>query len=139
MRKGFTLIELLIVVIVIAILATFAIPQYMKAVERAKVSKAAHHLGLISQAEKMYRADLDEYPDVSDGDFGTTFEDYVELNEIDNDMDWSYSVTGSGDGSTFTATADRSAGPYAGQALEVNEMGEWDGSDHGLFRIPGSE
>ncbi|MBN2483657.1 MAG: prepilin-type N-terminal cleavage/methylation domain-containing protein [Candidatus Omnitrophica bacterium] len=137
MRKGFTLIELLIVVIVIAILATFAIPQYMKAVERAKVSKGAHHIGLIAQAMKMYRADTDEYPDASTGDFGDTFVDYVELNEIDNDSDWDYTVTGDANGETFTITADRTAGPYAGQVLEINEMGEWDNSDHLLFRIPG--
>ena len=136
MRKGFTLIELLIVVIVIAILATFAIPQYMKAVERAKVSKGAHHIGLIAQAMKMYRADTDEYPDVSDGEFGSVFEDYVELNEIDNDGDWDYSVAGDASGTSFTATATRSAGPYEGDVLEITELGEWDGSDHDLFRIP---
>ncbi len=45
MKKGFTLLEILIVVIIIAILATFGIPQYIKASRKAIASEAISTIG----------------------------------------------------------------------------------------------
>lgn len=43
-RKGFTLVELMIVVAVIAILASIAIPSYMQSVQRSARSEAIGHV-----------------------------------------------------------------------------------------------
>ena len=54
MKKGFTLLEILIVIIIIAILATFAIPQYIRAAKRAIASEAISVIGSIKGALARY-------------------------------------------------------------------------------------
>lgn len=61
-RLGFTLIELLIVVAIIAILAAIAIPNFLQAQTRAKVSRALADMKTISNATEMYYTDYNQYP-----------------------------------------------------------------------------
>ena len=123
MKKGFTLIELLIVVIVVAILATFAVPQYLKVVEKTKGAKATHNGTLITNAEKMHRAELDLYLDVANDVFAASvLNDFVEMVEIDADTDWTYDVTLS-DASTFLLTMVRVDGPNATETITVDQDG----------------
>jgi type IV pilus assembly protein PilE len=126
MRKGFTLIELIVVVIVIAILASFAVPQYITSIERAKKAKAENALGIIAQAEKMYRAENDTYVNFASGAADATLGSYVELDEVDNDTDWDYQVTGATT-TAFLATATRSGGSNNGETVTVDQSGSWGG------------
>ncbi|MDD3297145.1 MAG: prepilin-type N-terminal cleavage/methylation domain-containing protein [Candidatus Omnitrophica bacterium] len=123
MRKGFTLLELLIVVIVVGILATIAIPQFLTSVEKARVAKAKNALGLISHAEKMYRAENDEYVALEvSGDDDTALDNYIELDQIRNDNDWNYVVT-STEATIFTITATKEGGAYAGATITLDQDG----------------
>jgi type IV pilus assembly protein PilE len=126
MRKGFTLIELIVVVIIIAILASFAVPQYITSIERAKKAKAENALGIIAQAEKMYRAENDTYVNFASGAADATLGSYVELDEVDNDTDWNYQVTGATT-TAFLATATRSGGSNNGETVTVDQSGNWGG------------
>lgn len=51
---GFTLMELMIVVIIVAILVTLALPVYHRTVERSRMSEAYLHLEAIKNAELAY-------------------------------------------------------------------------------------
>ena len=57
MKKAFTLIELLIVIAIIAILALIAVPNFLEAQVRAKVSKAYADQRTIATAVESYAVD----------------------------------------------------------------------------------
>jgi prepilin-type N-terminal cleavage/methylation domain-containing protein len=59
---GFTLIELLIVVAIIAILAAIAVPNFLEAQTRAKVSRAKADMRTIATATEAYAVDYNRYP-----------------------------------------------------------------------------
>jgi len=52
--KGFSIIELLVVVLIIGVLAAIALPQYQKAVERARAATIFPLLKAIGEAEDNY-------------------------------------------------------------------------------------
>jgi type II secretion system protein G len=61
-RKAFTLIELLIVVAIIAILAAIAVPNFLEAQTRSKVSRAKSDMRSIATALESYFVDNNAYP-----------------------------------------------------------------------------
>lgn len=67
--KGFTLIELLIVVIIIAILAAIAIPQFSTSSADAQEAAAVSNLNLMRSAVELYRVQHNgNYPSKTVGD-----------------------------------------------------------------------
>jgi len=117
-RKGFTLVELLMVVIIIGILVTLAVPNYYRSVERAKSGKAKGAMDAIRKAELQYRGANDQYTGVL-----TELADYdlpIDLQD-GADQDWQY--TANGDSSTLMITALRVGGPNDGSSLTMDQDG----------------
>ena len=82
--KGFTLIELLIVVAIIAILAAIAVPNFLEAQTRSKVSRVKSDLRTYATALESYYIDNNTYPSQAssqpNGQFGAGY------NQMGNDQ-----------------------------------------------------
>lgn len=61
-RAGFTLIELLIVVAIIAILAAIAVPNFLEAQVRSKISRGLADMRSLRVALEAYCVDAQKYP-----------------------------------------------------------------------------
>ncbi len=66
-KRAFTLIELLIVVAIIAILAAIAVPNFLEAQTRSKVSRCAADMRSIRTAIESYYVDVNWYPETDTG------------------------------------------------------------------------
>lgn len=55
MTKGFTLMEVLVTIIIIGILAAVAMPQYTKAVNKARITEMLVHINALQKGIDMYR------------------------------------------------------------------------------------
>jgi len=61
-ESGFTLLELMIVVSIIGILATFAVPSYRQSVVKAREAVLQQDLATMRDVLDQYRADRGKYP-----------------------------------------------------------------------------
>jgi len=124
-RKGFTMIELMVVVVVIGILASIAVPMYGKYVRNARLTEASGRVGEIITSAKAY---AQEHQDASGNP--TWPSGAVGIVDLSNSESFSYAITaGNGDNATTTALTIEATGlansRMAGVTLEVtvNSLG----------------
>ena len=113
-RRGMTLTELLMTVIVIAILASMALPQYRRTVERGYWRTSQDVLRTIYAGQQVYFTINDQYVDNP-----TTLAQWRQIymddpnGSIPIPVTFSVTTNGlSGAAATFTATATRDAGIF---------------------------
>ena len=112
MKKGFTLIELLIVIIIVALLVTLAVPKYKTAMEKARAQEGITNLTLAAdQANGYYMSHEGTYSGFS-GNYtqGADKTKKVYFN----------TVAISGGGESLTLTTARTTGAYT---LGINLSG----------------
>ena len=66
MRRGFTLIELMVVLTIVALLLTLAVPRYFGSIDKSKEAVLRENLNQMRDAISRYYADKGKYPDSLD-------------------------------------------------------------------------
>ncbi len=134
MRKSaFTLLELMIVIIIVGILATLAIPQFTKAAEKARLTEAFGMVGTIKKAIFMYRAEYNCSPLSGATIFGTDINTLGLHIEVPGDSYFHYFIS-TGGGLNVPASVDNlriggrnpagiSSGDPASLSVNINEEG----------------
>lgn len=121
-NNGFTLLELIITVVIVAILASIAIPSYQNYITRSKIKEAQSNLIALSlSAENYYQRTLN-YPTATINSSSALSSDTVFKTwaPSSNAFEYKYAST---DGATYTLTATGNDPKVSGCTLTLTNTG----------------
>jgi prepilin-type N-terminal cleavage/methylation domain-containing protein len=125
-ERAYTLVEMTVVLIIMSVLVSMALPRFSRSLESARADIAGANLRAIWTAERIYWLDKRTYT--------ADLADLVSANLIDpsitTDSFYTYQVT---DISPFTATATRATGALWSGTLAITQ----DGAITGTLVCPG--
>ncbi len=117
-QRGFTLLELLMVVIIIAILASIALPQYFRVTERSRTAQALQILASIRGSQLRFKAqnplNLYDIGAMGNIDLAATVAPFFPV------MTGWGAPTSTGPGAGSNVTTARSAGVHLGATLQID-------------------
>ncbi|MFH2137709.1 MAG: type IV pilin protein [Candidatus Omnitrophota bacterium] len=115
-KKGFSLIEILMVVVIIGILVTVAVPSYTRTIERAKMGQAKSDLNNMRKAQLEWFTENQAFTqNLGDleGTIGGNFH---------NTDDWTYTIPAIDNAAlTFSLQAARQSGAESGQNIFLDQ------------------
>ncbi len=134
-ERGYTLVEALVVLVIMSVLVAMGVPRFQQSLEQARADVAGANLRSIWSAQRLYWLENRTY--------ATDLRTLQSANLIDPSLTtatapYTYQVTVSTDGSTFTATATRSGRPSGRAASPSPRMAASRAPSSNRARVPRS-
>ncbi|AKM00814.1 MULTISPECIES: type II secretion system protein [Burkholderia cepacia complex] len=86
--RGFTLIEIVVVMAIIGLLLTLAVPRYMHSIERGKEQVRQQNIAVMRNAIDQYYGDNGQYPETLDELVAKHYLRSVPLDPVNGDDKW---------------------------------------------------
>jgi general secretion pathway protein G len=87
-RRGFTLIEMLVVMTLIAMLLTLAVPRYFSTLDNGRLNVQRQNLATLRDAIDKFYADQGKYPDTLDDLVAKRYLRQVPLDPVSEQANW---------------------------------------------------